>query len=107
VFERTLDEAELWIGEMRGLTLGDARVLLVRLPHGVCAYHDRCPHQGYPLSEGELKDDVVTCRAHGHTFHAASGVGLNPQRPCLTALPVRIDNGQVWVELTKARRALP
>lgn len=107
MFERALDEAELWVGEMRGLMLNGARVLVVRLEHGVCAYHDRCPHQGYLLSEGELKDGVITCRAHSHSFDAASGAGINPQRPCLTPLPVQIDAGQVLVELTSARGALP
>jgi toluene monooxygenase system ferredoxin subunit len=107
MFERTIDEADLWIGEMRGLMLNGARVLLVRLEHGVCAYHDRCPHQGYALSEGELKDGIITCRAHHHSFEAASGAGINPQRPCLTPLPVQLEGGQVLVELTSVRRTGP
>jgi toluene monooxygenase system ferredoxin subunit len=107
VFERALSESELWIGEMRGVTLRDARVLVVRLEDGVCAYHDRCPHQGYPLSEGTLENGVITCKVHGHSFDAASGSGVNPQRPCLSALPVRVEAGQVLVDLSSLRRAAP
>jgi toluene monooxygenase system ferredoxin subunit len=107
VFERALSESELWIGEMRGVTLREARVLLVRLDEGVCAYHDRCPHQGYPLSEGTLEGGVITCKVHGHSFDAASGSGVNPQRSCLSALPVRVEDGQVLVELSSLRGAAP
>ena len=102
-----LSEAELWIGEMRGVTLSGAPVLVVRLDGGVCAYHDRCPHQGYPLSEGTLESGVITCKVHGHSFDAATGAGVNPQRPCLSALPVRVEDGQVLVELSSLRRTAP
>ena len=107
MFERALSEAELWVGEMRGVTLNDARVVVVRLEAGVCAYQDRCPHQGYPLSEGKLEAGVITCRVHGHSFDAASGAGINPQRPCLSPLPVRVEDGQVLVEVSSLRRAAP
>ncbi|HKY36193.1 MAG TPA: Rieske 2Fe-2S domain-containing protein [Polyangiaceae bacterium] len=107
MFERALSEAELWIGEMRGVTLNDARVLVVRLEDGVCAYHDRCPHQGYPLSEGTLENGLLTCKVHGHSFDAASGAGVNPQHPCLSTLPVRVEDGQVLVDLASLRRAAP
>jgi toluene monooxygenase system ferredoxin subunit len=80
--------------------------LLVRLDSGVVAYLDRCPHQGYPLNEGELQDGVLTCRAHQHRFDAASGDGINPARPCLVRLPLALDNGMIAVE-PPARRALP
>jgi toluene monooxygenase system ferredoxin subunit len=107
LFERTLDEAELWVGEMRGAELGSARVLLVRNEGGVCAYLDRCPHQGYPLSEGELRDGVITCRVHRHTFDASTGHGINPLQPCLRRLPVRVERGQVWVDVPGEGSAQP
>jgi toluene monooxygenase system ferredoxin subunit len=95
-----LDEAELWIGEMRGLVVAGVPVLLVRSEGGVCAYRDRCPHQGYPLSEGTLDRGVITCPVHHHTFDAESGGGINPPRPCLTALPARVEGGRILVELS-------
>lgn len=101
-FERALAEAELWIGEMRGVQLNGARVLVVRLESGVCAYQDRCPHLGFPLSQGNLERGVITCAAHQHSFDAHTGDGINPPRPCLTPLPVRVEDGQVLVEPARA-----
>jgi toluene monooxygenase system ferredoxin subunit len=104
--EAVLAEDALWVGEMRGVAVGTERLLVVRLDDGVCVFRDRCPHQGYPLSEGELTNGVITCRVHRHTFDAASGDGINPQRPCLTKLVARVEGGQVLVELPEPPRAL-
>lgn len=105
--ERLLAEDDLWVGEMRGVAARGQRLLVVRLDGGVCVYADRCPHQGYPLSEGKLEQGVITCRLHEHRFDAASGAGVNPRGSCLTALPSRVEAGQVLVELAPPRKALP
>ena len=105
--EPVLAEEALWVGEMRGVVLGDQRLLVVRLEDRVCVYRDRCPHQGYPLSEGKLEHGVITCRLHEHRFDAATGAGVNPRGSCLSALPSRVEGGHVLVELAETRKALP
>lgn len=104
-----LDESELWVGEMRGVSVRGERLLIVRGEGGVCVFRDRCPHQGYPLSEGTLDAGVVTCRVHRHSFDAATGAGINPPHPCLSALPSRVEAGRVLVDLPEgaSRRAVP
>lgn len=89
---------QLWIGEMRGCVVGGRRVLLVRVDDGVHAYEDRCAHLGLPLSNGTLANGVITCSAHGFQYDARSGLGINPKNLRLTPLPVRVDDGQIWVE---------
>jgi len=98
-----LAESELWIGEMRGVVVRGERLLVVRGDGGVCVFRDRCPHQGYPLSEGTLSEGVLTCRVHRHSFDAATGAGINPRQPCLSALPARVDAGHVVVDLPEPR----
>jgi len=91
---------DLWIGEMRGVALGAHKLLVVRTEQGVCVYRDRCPHQGYPLSQGCLKDGIITCRLHGHTFDASTGAGVNPSSPCLVVVRARAEHGRLTVEVT-------
>jgi toluene monooxygenase system ferredoxin subunit len=105
--KNVLAEDALWVGEMRGVTVGNERLLVVRLDDGVCVYRDRCPHQGYPLSEGKLVNGVITCRVHEHSFDAASGEGINPLGPRLTKLPACVKVGQILVELPPGPGALP
>jgi toluene monooxygenase system ferredoxin subunit len=102
--EPVVREDELWIGEMRGVVLRGQPLLVVRTEEKVCVFRDRCPHQGYPLSDGTLHRGVITCRAHRHTFDATTGQGINPQAACLSALPTRVEGGQVLVELSKPRQ---
>lgn len=97
-FEAVLDEAELWLGEMRAVRVATTSVLLVRFDSGVRAYRDRCPHLGYPLSEGKLEGGVITCSAHQHCFDARTGAGINPPRPCLVPVPLRVEAGRILVD---------
>jgi toluene monooxygenase system ferredoxin subunit len=90
-------EAELWVGEMRGVVAGGEPLLVVREEAGICVYRDRCPHQGARLSEGVLEHGVITCRWHRHTFDAVSGAGINPKAACLVRVPVLLESGRIWL----------
>src|SRR5258708_23543403 len=52
----------------------DKRIALFRTPGGVFACDNRCPHQGYALVRGDVKDDVLTCAWHNWKFELGSGV---------------------------------
>jgi toluene monooxygenase system ferredoxin subunit len=95
--EKVADLDELWIGELRAVWVAGKRVALLRLEHGVHAYEDRCPHLGFPLSEGRLDGSELTCAAHGWVFDASTGLGKNPQDCRLRSLPVRVEGTSVLV----------
>jgi len=94
---------ELWIGEMRGCVLRGRRVLLLRVESGVYAYEDRCAHLGVPLSSGTLRDGVLTCGAHGFQYDALTGQGINPRQTRIAALPLRVEDGDIWVDPTQLK----
>jgi toluene monooxygenase system ferredoxin subunit len=101
-YTKALPRDELWIGEMRSCNIAGRRVLLVGLPNGVCAYEDRCAHLGIPLSDGTLRDGVITCSAHGFQYDASTGLGINPKNTRLAQFPVRIEDDHICVELIPA-----
>lgn len=98
-FERVLPEDELWVGEMRGLSVRSRRVLLVRTEDGVHAYEDRCAHLGVPLSLGKLEAGIITCAAHHYQYAACSGHGVNPERVRLCPYAVRVSDGVIAVDV--------
>ncbi len=49
------------------------RFTCVREGEQIHVLADRCPHQGYPLSQGVAKDGVLTCNWHNWKFAVASG----------------------------------
>jgi toluene monooxygenase system ferredoxin subunit len=91
---------ELWEGEMVGLRLRGADILLVNLgADGIHAYDNRCPHQGTRLSEGKLAATKLVCSAHLWEFDLRTGQGINPRSCCLRRFATRIQDGAVLVEL--------
>jgi len=91
---------ELWDGEMESFDAGGAPILLVKLDGRYCAYQGACPHQSTPLVEGHLAGGVITCRAHLWQFDARTGRGINPRSACLKHYPLRIVEGDIYVEVT-------
>jgi len=91
---------ELWEGEMETREVGNEEVLLVWPTGGnITAYQSMCPHQEVPLIEGRFDGKVLTCRAHLWSFDACTGKGVNPSDCELAKYPLRIEDGQVLVDL--------
>ncbi len=58
---------------------------------------NRCPHEGFPLAEGELvADGTLRCNWHNWTFDLNTGETLvGADR--LPQYPVKIEDGRVWL----------
>ena len=72
---------------------------------GVRVCDNRCPHEGYPLSEGSLSSGcILTCNWHNWKFDLDSGDNLlGGDR--LRTYPVQIRGGDIWVDLAERPRA--
>ena len=91
---------ELWEGDMTGVTVGSRDVLLINVDGELRAYEDRCPHQEWPLRDGELDGRELTCTNHLWVFDAVTGQGINPLNCRLTSFPVQVDQqGMICVLL--------
>jgi len=98
----TLRAGDLPIGRIKAATLGDAKIILLRVQGEVVAYEDRCPHEEHPLSLGDLEDGVLTCSKHLWEFDARTGLNLNDGVRAghnLVRFPVRIVDGVVEVDV--------
>lgn len=73
---------------------GGQRFACVRANGSVHAVDDRCPHQGYPLSQGEVRDGVLTCQWHNWKFELGSGECLFGGE-AVRRYPTRIESGRV------------
>jgi toluene monooxygenase system ferredoxin subunit len=76
-------------------------VLLINVDGLICAYADTCPHLRTRLSQGSLKGNVLACSTHGWEFDASTGQGINPKNACLESFPVRVDNGEIFVDVRR------
>ena len=64
----------------------------------VFAVLNRCPHRQGPLSEGIVHGHSVTCPLHGWVIDLVNGEAVAPDIGCAPKIPVRVSNGDVWIE---------
>ena len=76
-------------------------IAVFRNAEGQCfALLDRCPHKGGPLSQGIVFGKSVACPLHGWTIRLEDGCAEAPDVGCTLAFPVKIENGEVLLQLS-------
>ncbi|HYB42160.1 MAG TPA: Rieske (2Fe-2S) protein [Candidatus Methylomirabilis sp.] len=87
-------------GQLKLVELDGVRVVLTRLGEQVYAFGDVCAHQGGPLSQGKLSGPRLACPWHGWMYDVRTGRCTFPGRgAAVPSYPVRIDGGDVWIEM--------
>lgn len=75
-----------------------------REPHGADsarAVDNRCPHLGFPLHRGSIRDGILVCHWHHARFDLCSGCTFDLFADDVPAFDTRVEDGVVYV------RALP
>ncbi len=97
-FVRVLDAAALTEGQPRAVDVAGDPVCVVRVPEGVFAFDDVCPHRGTPLSLGRLDGTTLTCSAHTWEFDVTTGNLLRIRAPaCLRMREARERDGMIEI----------
>jgi nitrite reductase/ring-hydroxylating ferredoxin subunit len=73
------------------------RFACVRRGDEVHAIDDRCPHQGYPLSQGSVRDGVLTCEWHNWKFELSTG-DCTFGGEAVRRYPTRVEGGRVHLD---------
>ena len=73
-------------------------VLVVHDKGRVFALDNRCPHMGFPLDRGSVRDGILTCHWHHARFDLASGCTFDLWADDVPTCPVGVRaGGEVWV----------
>jgi nitrite reductase/ring-hydroxylating ferredoxin subunit len=98
-FERVASLRDLpSVGGLR-VRVADREIGLYRVGERVYAMDDRCPHAGYPLSQGDLVGTVVVCPGHAWEFDLLTGLGPGEvAEPPLERFPVKVEGDDVLVD---------
>jgi phenylpropionate dioxygenase-like ring-hydroxylating dioxygenase large terminal subunit len=100
-------------GTPSAYTLCGEKIALIRDGGQVYALHDRCPHRGVPLSQGNQQfPGTLSCPYHGWTYDLTDGrlcavITDGPQSPIrgkvnVQTYPVAERMGMVWVYMPLA-----
>jgi nitrite reductase/ring-hydroxylating ferredoxin subunit len=71
----------------------------------IYAVDNRCPHMGFPLERGTIKNGILTCHWHHARFDLASGGTFDQWADDVRAFPVDVRGEEVWVDLTPRANA--
>ena len=68
--------------------------------HGgnVYALDNRCPHMGFPLAQGTVREGMLTCHWHHARFDLASGNTFDLFAGDIPAFATRVEDGRVYVD---------
>ncbi len=78
------------------------QIALYRIEDRVYAVDNRCPHMGYPLSQGSVKGETLTCDWHNWKFNLADGHCILVGSEDVRSYPVTLDAGRVLLDLADA-----
>ncbi|UIO99509.1 Rieske (2Fe-2S) protein [Halobaculum sp. CBA1158] len=82
----------------RALTAVDGTPIAVFYHEGeVRAVNNRCPHMGFPLTEGSVEEGVLTCHWHHARFELSCGDTFDPWADDVDTYPTEIRDGVVYV----------
>ncbi len=88
-----LGEAEMMAADING-----GRVLIANVDGDVFAVAEACPHEGAPMAEGYLTDNMVECPWHASVFDMKTGKRREgPAREDLKAYEVLVEGDDIFV----------
>ena len=99
-FQAVMSLAELPLGSMRAVTIGEREILLCHTREGLFALDNICTHAHARLCEGRLRATRLVCPLHGASFDIRDGRVLGP--PAEVPLPshaVRVAGENIEVAL--------
>jgi len=101
VFAAKLSNIREASGECLSIQIQKHTVALFYHNSKVYAVDNRCPHMGFPLSQGTVKDSILTCHWHHARFDLKSGGTFDQWAGDVRSFPVEIRNeNEVWVDVS-------
>src|SRR5436190_4408920 len=77
----------------------EGRTILVLYEEGqVYALDNRCPHMGFPLHRGTVRDGLLVCHWHHAKFDLAGGCTLDPFADDVPVFAAEVRDGVVYVD---------
>jgi nitrite reductase/ring-hydroxylating ferredoxin subunit len=100
-FVRAFSLSELPEMGCRTVTLEGHVIAVFQTIVGIFAVDNRCPHMGFPLDRGSVKDCILTCHWHHARFDLKSGGTFDQWADDVRVFPVEVRDGAVWIDVAE------
>ena len=87
-------------GNLLNVAVGELRIVLANVNGDIYALEDRCSHQEFPLSDGELEGAELECIYHGATFDVCTGKATQlPATQPVKTYEVDVRGDEIYVQI--------
>ncbi|HYR79727.1 MAG TPA: Rieske 2Fe-2S domain-containing protein [Candidatus Dormibacteraeota bacterium] len=100
-FVRAGSLAQLPEGKSMTANLDGHVIAIFHTAEGIFAVDNRCPHMGFPLDRGTVKDCILTCHWHHARFDLHSGGAFDQWADDVRAFPVKVADGDIFVNVAQ------
>src|SRR6266481_5944994 len=91
-------------GEAKAIRLENGHsIALFNVEGRIYATDNQCPHMGYPLTRGAVRNGILTCDWHGRSFDLEGGGCFNSECDDLQTFPVEVRQNEIWIHLGDAQ----
>ena len=102
-WQYTMPVADLKEQQLATARVGDYTVALVYHDDQVHAIDNRCPHMGYPMDRGSVRNGLITCHWHHARFDLQSGGAFDLWADDVPTFPVDVRDGGIWVDVASTQ----
>ena len=95
--------AELQKDGRATVNAGDHVIAMFYRDGKIFAVDNRCPHMGFPLDRGSVKDCILTCHWHHARFDLNTGGTFDQWADDVRAFPTRVEGDEVFVDVSVPR----
>jgi len=86
-------------GSATAIKVGEGRsIALFNVDGRIFATDNQCPHMGYPLTRGAIRNGILTCDWHGRSFDLEGGGCFKYECDNLQTFPVDVRQGEIWIQ---------
>ncbi len=85
-------------GEVRSFVVDTEVIAICNVEGKFYAIKDECTHMEYPLSDGTLAEDTITCAWHGAKFNVRTGEVLAmPAYESVETYEIKVKGNDIYV----------
>jgi len=85
--------------EAKEFACGDKVICVANVNGRITAMDNVCLHRGGPLGQGVIEKGKVVCPWHGWEWDPTTGQAVHNPAAKLNVYPIKIENGEVLVEI--------
>lgn len=98
-FVRVADLKDVPEGTPKAVKVEGRSIALFQHQGGIYATDNQCPHMGYPLTRGRVRNGVLTCDWHGWSYDMKGGGCFTGGCDDLDTFPVDVRDGVIYIDV--------